>query len=112
MGRSETDTVMRDHPNIVAKLAYVLNGALKAGPDNGFIFLGSDVKLSDIVFDLNLIALSDANKPFIPSAVAPVVKAVHSYGATNPDLTVIPAHDGNLIAGLIADGHLTQGFAD
>jgi glyoxylase-like metal-dependent hydrolase (beta-lactamase superfamily II) len=45
-------------------------------------------------------------------AVKAQLRALHDMMEANPDLTVIPAHDGNLIAGLIADGHLTQGFAD
>ena len=45
-------------------------------------------------------------------AVKAQLRALHDLMEANPDLTVIPAHDGNLIAGLIADGHLTQGFAD
>jgi len=45
-------------------------------------------------------------------AVKAQLRALHDLMEANPDLTVIPAHDGNLIAGLIADGHLAQGFAD
>jgi len=45
-------------------------------------------------------------------AVKTQLRALHDLMQANPDLTVIPAHDGNLIAGLLADGHLTQGFAD
>ncbi|MEX1252026.1 MAG: hypothetical protein WEA77_12625 [Hyphomonas sp.] len=44
------------------------------------------------------------------AAVKAQLRALHDLMATNPDLIVIPAHDGNLIVGLIADGHLTEGF--
>lgn len=46
------------------------------------------------------------------TAVKTQLRALHDMMEANPDLTVIPAHDGNLIAGLIADGHLIKGFAD
>lgn len=45
-------------------------------------------------------------------AVKAQLRALHDIMEANADLTVIPAHDGNLIAGLLADGRLTEGFAD
>lgn len=46
------------------------------------------------------------------TAVKSQLRALHDLMEANPGLTVIPAHDGNLIAGLIADGRLIKGFAD
>jgi len=45
-------------------------------------------------------------------AVKAQLRALHDLMVANPDLVVIPAHDGTLIKALIAEGRLTEGFTE
>ncbi len=46
------------------------------------------------------------------TSVKAQLRALHDLMEANPDLTVIPAHDGDLIRGLIQDDLLTEGFKE
>ena len=46
------------------------------------------------------------------ASVKAQLRALHDLMAANPDLAVIPAHDGDHIRALIEEGRLIEGFRD